>query len=348
MKRVLPFLITLTLAALTLGGCKAETDAPPEERPRDPGEGHVVFTSDLRIAYGDLAERGYVLFARLDGNVANVNPSPDGRWLLYSGNVNGQVDLYLVDTDTQRDPIRITNTVQVERTAVFSPDGSLIALEVEQGGGDFEIYVMEPDGSGLTNVSNYSGFDVDPIWSPNGSTIAFVSTRGGEFDIFSAAPDGSGVTRLSDDPAQDLHPAWSPDGRRIAFTSDRSGSDDIWVMDADGGNPTPLTSGAKAEFRPTWSPDGKQIVYLEAEERFGVEARLIVLDVASGQARAVYQAIGKITHVSWSLNGLWLAFSEAHPENPYIAEVVLMNADGTGAANITNNNRLNTGPVFGP
>ena len=101
----------------------------------------------------------------------------------------------------------------------WSPDGKRFALQrrVEE---NFEIFVMNADGSGLVNISNHPAFDGDPTWSPDGTEIIFVSDRDGDMEIYRMAADGSAVTRVTANEVTDMEPAWSSDGK-ICFISDR-------------------------------------------------------------------------------------------------------------------------------
>jgi Tol biopolymer transport system component len=84
----------------------------------------------------------------------------------------------------------------------------------------------------------------DPIYSPNGLKIAFISTHDGDPEIFVMTADGTGLKKLTDNTAVDAAPSWSPDGGKIVFTSDRGGSFELYRMNADGSQqemiPTPV------------------------------------------------------------------------------------------------------------
>jgi Tol biopolymer transport system component len=110
--------------------------------------------------------------------------------------------------------------------------------------------------------------DFHPDFSPDGSRIAFESTRSSDaVEIWVAASDGSNARQLTRGPGiWQGSPAWSPDGRSIAFDSRAdNGQWDIWVIDADGGTPRRVTHDPDDENAPTWSRDGRWI-YFSARE----------------------------------------------------------------------------------
>src|SRR6266508_1707215 len=119
-----------------------------------------------------------------------------------------------------------------------------------RGFGTADIYVMNTDGSGQTNLTNDpADDDYFPDWSPNGAKIAFArypffaGLAGGDAEIYSMSADGSGQTNLTNNPADDLDPSWSPSGASIAFDSFRGigGLDEeIFAMNADGSGLTRL------------------------------------------------------------------------------------------------------------
>jgi Tol biopolymer transport system component len=114
--------------------------------------------------------------------------------------------------------------------------------------------VMNADGSGQTNLTNNAAWDYGPAWSPDGSKIAFTSSRDGDSEIYVMNPDGSDQTNLTNNAARDEEPAWSPDGSKIAFASDRDGNYEVYVMNADGSSQTNLTNNAATDNAPDWQP----------------------------------------------------------------------------------------------
>ena len=140
----------------------------------------------------------------------------------------------------------------------------------------FDIFTMNPDGSGLANVTNLSGKDDKPSWSPDGTQIAFESRRdchddesdNCESDIFVMNADGTNVRQLTDGPTSDTHPTWSPDGNTIAFERfdlmSGDGPDRIATVPAAGGPITDDVTGlgdseSTADLLPAWSPDGTRL-----------------------------------------------------------------------------------------
>ena len=156
---------------------------------------------------------------------------------------------------------KLTHSAGDDRDPVWSPDDRRIAFESNRDG-NWNIYVMDTDGSNPTNLTHSAGDDRDPVWSPDGQRIAFESNRDGNWDIYVMDTDGSNPTNLTHSAADDKDPVWSPDGQRTAFESTSSDSGwEIYVMEVDGANPTNLTRQADDDWGPVWSPDGQRIAF---------------------------------------------------------------------------------------
>jgi Tol biopolymer transport system component/DNA-binding winged helix-turn-helix (wHTH) protein len=107
-----------------------------------------------------------------------------------------------------------------------------------------------------------------PQFSPDGSTVAFESTRSGAYEVWLCRSDGSSLMQLTHfAPSVTGSPRWSPDGRQIVFDSRPAGNPDIFVTDSQGGPPLQLTKEPSSETVPSWSRDGRWIYF--ASDRTG-------------------------------------------------------------------------------
>ncbi len=279
------------------------------------------------------------------------------------------------------DEVRISN--KAREPWEFNLQSRIVFMSNRDG--NYEIYTMNPDGTGLQRLTYNDSDDGSPSWSPDGHKILFESNRDGNSEIYVMNSDGTNQTRLTDNAVVDGAPSWSPDGSKIVFGSNRDGQYEIYVMNIDGTNPVNITNnpdnhdgGAK------WSPDGMKIVF--SSWRSGTADIWVMnndgsntVQLTSGEwagspcwspdgNKIAYAATGAIRLMnadgtnktillnvgccvspnpgSWSPDGTKIVLSTDRFDGNY--EIYVMNSDGTNLIRITDNVADDQSPSWSP
>lgn len=189
-----------------------------------------------------------------------------------------------------------------------SPDGRQIAFVGVDAQLNSDIYVMSRGGTNVRRLTSDPAPDEQPAWSPDGTAIAFRSTRGHLGDIWLINPDGTGERRLTYDPlpgvVDDARPSWSPDSKYVVFSRGGGSQRHLWIVDRLGFNDRQLTNGLERDDHPAWAPDGSAIAF---SRTFVAERRTVIamvtplgLPITLSEVRGIQPA--------WSLDSALLTF----------------------------------------
>ena len=211
----------------------------------------------------------------------DYNPaiSPDGRWLVFCSERNGNPDLFLVDLKNPGTPRLLLGGAAMEDAPTFSPDGRQLAF-VSTREGNADIYVVAFDSrkklsyAQAKNLTGHSRGDFNPAFSPDGKWIAFASDRDGykASEIYLMKSDGSQVSRLTRSAGWDGSPAWARDGKTIYFYSERDGKPRVYRINRDGTAPSPLTPKGAPALSPAVSAKGRVAFAILRKGKWRIES----------------------------------------------------------------------------
>jgi len=285
-----------------------------------------------------------------EGDNGEAYFSSDGRRLIYQSSRGGYAcdKIWVMNIDGS-DKHMVSPDHGAHTCSFFFPDGEKIVFastshlpgdcpprpERRATGGHFiwplfpyDIFIANPDGSGMVKITDNPKYDAEPIVSSDGSQIVFGSQRYGDFDIYIMNADGSNLRRLTHKVGYDGGPWFSPDGKKIAWRAWYPETEeelalwrdcmeknyiigvplDIWVMNADGTGKIRLIRNGATNWSPSWHPDGKRIIFASNMDDW-------------------HDDIKKFGHNF---------------------ELYLINIDGTGLERITFNNVFDSFPMFSP
>ena len=186
----------------------------------------------------------------------------------------------------------------------------------------------------------------EPAWSPDGTKIAYQSWEHVPSEIYVMDIGGGDLTRVTDNSAYDDYPAWSPDGVKIAFMSDRDGNIEIYLMNADGSDQRRLTNHPAVDAFPAWSPDGTKIAFMS--DRDG-DYEIYVMSADGTNVRQLTWNNGIWDQSpTWSPDGERMVFASGRDTEPGQSEIYVMDEDGSNVSRLTNNSASDVLPVWAP
>ncbi|HET9886657.1 MAG TPA: protease, partial [bacterium] len=200
--------------------------------------------------------------------------SPDGKWIAFTGQYDGNLDVFVVPA-AGGTPKRLTWHPNVDEVVGWTPDGKEILFRSgrAQPNGNWMVYAMAMNGTEprLLPLDRASRLAIDPesgLWAftiTDRERATWKRYRGGTSqDIWVGNPKKADFKKVTDFPGPDAFPSWH-DGR-IYFLSDEGGTGNIWSMNPDGSDRRRLTDEHNWDIRwPNMAPDGRIVFMLEGD-----------------------------------------------------------------------------------
>jgi Tol biopolymer transport system component len=212
--------------------------------------------------------------------------SPDGKQIVFafSGEIKPAIfttTIYIMQADGSGMKQLISSPV-MEVDPAWSPDGQKIVfvslrdslVDPHHCEGDecnYELYIMDSNGSNIQRLTDDPGYDGEPSWSPDSKHITFTSSRNGKDQIYIMNSDGSDIRQITNNLAMNFYPSWSPNGRQIVYVSNLGGKHNIYVINIDGSNLKRLTFSKGENSEPSWSADGTRIVFISSRDNPNID-----------------------------------------------------------------------------
>lgn len=212
----------------------------------------------------------------------------------------------------------IADTFANNIDASYSPDRTRMVFASDRlGGGNYDIFVADADGRNPVRLTSDPGMDIQPVWTPDGQRMVFVSARGGARQIYVMRADGSGVYPITGLPGGAEEPAVSPDGRAVAFTGYPAGRDapsDIYVVPLDGGRPAQATNTRdRREARPVYLASGELAWVLARRDRREPD-QVLRQPAPGGVPAAIVSSEQTMVDVAFAPDGSRVAWIASRPQ----------------------------------
>ncbi|MBN2549490.1 MAG: PD40 domain-containing protein [Anaerolineales bacterium] len=252
--------------------------------------------------------------------------------------------IYTLGIETQTVDLLYSSAVEIASLRLNHTGDRLVFSQKADGesNSNEEIFTLSTEGDDLRRITDNNFWDLYPVWSPDGSRIAFLSQRTASLGIYVMNADGGDARLLYDSSSHEADIDWT--GDQIVFTKNSS----IWIMQEDRSDIRQITHPPRAgewgkanlpygDYDPRISPDGSRVVFerLVDDQSPHGNYDLFILDLVSGNELRLTQSGYSQGLAQWSSTGDQIVYVVAAIGGAGQYDLYLMNVDGTGSRNIT-------------
>lgn len=290
---------------------------------------------------------------------AGPTPTGGGQQVAYASNRSGTVQIWLSDFGgSDENAVQLTDVSGGACQPNWSPDGSQLVFispcdRNREEYPDAQLYLINADGTGLTQLPSRAG-DRDPVFSPDGTKIAFTSSRvNGRPQIHVLDLATNEVSNLSNSTSRDEQPTWSPDGRYMIYITY---TNQLWYKDLESGVIGKVSqSDDRDNGLPVWSPLGDRILFLQQSVVSASPPyfQLIYWDAAPSptgnglpEHKFVLAVVMAMRDPAYSPDGNWVAYS-SNPDGVN-HNIYAVNNAGAELTQITFDPALDFDPAWRP
>ena len=291
----------------------------------------IQFAGSFEIAVMELKSGRRQQYTFSPVHKSNVHPtwSPDGSRIAFASNTDGDFDIYIMDENGENLTNLTDDSPLHENAPHWSPVSEKIVYTSYLGGfvGEYVNLLDVRTGERQTLTTS-----IDPVayprWSPNGSQIAYLSTKPFEpplstSEIWRAKADGTDPEPLVTGGDANRSPRFSPDGKWIAFESYRDFNSDIFAMNLESREVTRLTTHLGDDAYPSWSPDGERLAFVSSRDGnpdiFTMTANRQRITNLTNNGLSEY-------HPTWSPDGEKIAFTRWMGDDS--SRIYIIDSDG--------------------
>lgn len=195
-----------------------------------------------------------------------------------------------------------------------SPDGKWLAIDLQGS-----LWILPSGGGKARRITDWFDDSREPVWAPDGKTLAYFSFHDGGYDLWAIKPEGGAPWCLTEGPFDDREPAFSPDGKKIVFASDRgtpgaASSYNIWTLELAGGKLEQLSDNPYEDRHPAFSADGGSVVFTSVRDNKQAIYSIALADKRETVVRAFdagvqvpsYSPKGQLAYVLQGKGASWL------------------------------------------